>query len=333
MMAKAIQSRGTRSHPRNHEEMASTSQTEGQDLTPGSSESGPKKISDADRLAYEIAYSRRLDGRLPIILARRALTSVNRRARIRRASKHPSLFSRVPTDWADQLHEIGICLIPDYVAPDLCDELRAEVDRLILTYPKAVQMASAGSDQRIFGAENGSRQIAAYANDPTLAASCQVWLGARSGIFFTMANRIEAIPSNLGSGAGWHRDSMTCQFKSILYLNDVDESNGPFQFIRGSHRTSALFHDTQTTQLPRSSAKFSEEHVQLILAEDPDRLLTATGAKGTLLIADTTGIHRGCTLKSGVRYALSNYYYPRTRRYVAVSSRFKPLLGPDVPVN
>ena len=41
---------------------------------------------------------------------------------------------------------------------------------------------------------------------------------------------------NLGSGSGWHRDSLGFQFKAMVYLNDVDESTGPFEYYTSSHR-------------------------------------------------------------------------------------------------
>ena len=31
------------------------------------------------------------------------------------------------------------------------------------------------------------------------------------------------------SGAGWHRDNHECQFKTIMYLTDVNDKNGCFQ--------------------------------------------------------------------------------------------------------
>ena len=33
--------------------------------------------------------------------------------------------------------------------------------------------------------------------------------------------------NNLGSGGGWHKDAYYPQFKSILYLNDVDNKKFP----------------------------------------------------------------------------------------------------------
>ena len=38
------------------------------------------------------------------------------------------------------------------------------------------------------------------------------------------------------SGGGWHRDAHDCQFKVLMYLSDVNEKNGCFQFITNSSK-------------------------------------------------------------------------------------------------
>ena len=52
----------------------------------------------------------------------------------------------------------------------------------------------------------------------------------------TMANKVSYIKNNEGSGGGWHKDAYYTQFKSILYLTDVNNENGPFELIRNSNK-------------------------------------------------------------------------------------------------
>ena len=52
----------------------------------------------------------------------------------------------------------------------------------------------------------------------------------------TMANRVTFSSNNNGSGNGWHKDAYRKQFKSILYLNNVDNNNGPFQLLKKSNK-------------------------------------------------------------------------------------------------
>ena len=46
-----------------------------------------------------------------------------------------------------------------------------------------------------------------------------------------------------GSGGSWHRDSYLRQFKSLIYLNDVTDENGPFQVLTDSHKTEQIKKD------------------------------------------------------------------------------------------
>jgi len=293
----------------------------------------PARITDEQRLAYERAKGVPLDGRLPTVMLRRARSGARLGRRLE-AARRDGLASSLPAfaPIIEDFIEDGVFVVPEYFSADQCDAMVAEVDRLIEEYPAAVQVASAGSDARIFGVENGSPLLREFSEDPTLQRMCELWLGARSDCFFTMANRIEAAPGNLGSGAGWHRDSLTNQFKTIVYLTDVDRATGPYQYIRGSQRTEALVRDARAAGVPTTGNKLSNDQVERLVAEDPGRLLTFDAPRGSVIIADTTGIHRGAPLERGVRYALTNYYYPRQRRYEVMTQRFKPFLGVQVPV-
>ena len=43
---------------------------------------------------------------------------------------------------------------------------------------------------------------------------------------------------------------------------------------------------------------------------DNNRIKTLEGKAGTLILVDTSMIHRGKPLNHGSRYAITNYYYP-----------------------
>src|SRR5947208_506487 len=72
----------------------------------------------------------------------------------------------------------------------------------------------------------------------------------RGNIDTILAKVIDAIPENNGSGDGWHRDGHSFQFKSILYLSDVNDTNGPFEFLPGSHKRWRAAFDTVIGDLP-----------------------------------------------------------------------------------
>lgn len=121
----------------------------------------------------------------------------------------------------------------------------------------------------------------------------------------------------------WHRDYNDSQLvKVFLYLNDV-EDNGPFEYLTGSHGRGALgrrfnvvgndgyrvypedaamdeltaplaLHDLAKVPEPQRFGASAPWHKQ------PARLL-CTGKAGTLIFADTYGLHRGGHVRSGYR--------------------------------
>lgn len=123
----------------------------------------------------------------------------------------------------------------------------------------------------------------------------------RSYKFFRMANVVLAKKGNKGSGGGWHRDSLNRrQLKLMIYLRDVDFNNGPFEYIKGSHR---LSHKLRYNMF-RQGVRFGESSKTVKSKSD-----ILVGKKGTAIIFDSSGVHRGRPLIVGQRYALTYYTF------------------------
>ena len=147
---------------------------------------------------------------------------------------------------------------------------------------------------------------------------------------FTLTNKVEATGAKYGSGGGgWHRDSYFRQFKSLLYLNDVNEDNGPFQIIQNSHNRKQKSKDIKSANLGSLQVGFEEETVNRILKDEPDRLRTLTGKAGTVIMVDSSAVHRGQPVKKGVRYALTNYFFEKTQLNSHLVEHFSPLVAPQ----
>jgi hypothetical protein len=91
----------------------------------------------------------------------------------------------------------------------------------------------------------------------------------------------------------WHRDPEDyLLFKAFIYLNDVDESAGPFIYAKGSHALGQYTEDPEWYQEDGHKANRSgDDAVASVIPKD--KWFTATGTKGTMIIADTRGVHRG----------------------------------------
>jgi hypothetical protein len=88
----------------------------------------------------------------------------------------------------------------------------------------------------------------------------------------------------------WHRDFDDRHLlKAFLYLSDVDEQSGPFEYVPGSQPGGryAGIHPWAPMAIGRISDKELAKHVQV------DDVRTFTAPKGTIIFCNTSGLHRG----------------------------------------
>jgi hypothetical protein len=92
------------------------------------------------------------------------------------------------------------------------------------------------------------------------------------------------------SSQRWHRDYNDKHLlKVFLYLVDVDEHMGPFQYVAGS-QPGGPYADAWGWQ-PLGQNYPTEEELEARIP--PEAVKTFTGAAGTLLFCNTAGFHRG----------------------------------------
>jgi hypothetical protein len=223
------------------------------------------------------------------------------------------------------LRKNGYFVVPGFYSAETCAGLRAEIDRIIQEQGDIVQLDEKRSDYRVHGAERASQPIRAFHEDPFCRGAGESYFDGALGNLGTLAARLTAIQGNLGSGQGWHRDALHFQYKAMVYLSDVGLENGPFQLLEGSHRPWNLLVDTIRGKLvdePRD--RITPEQVARIAGPAQKRLRTFTAKAGTLIVFDSSTIHRGSPIRSGTRYALTNYYYPVQHLTPAMYEHFAP---------
>jgi hypothetical protein len=107
----------------------------------------------------------------------------------------------------------------------------------------------------------------------------------------------------------WHIDTEDrCLFKIIVYLNDVNESGGPFQYI-----------SKPLTNLLSSSLLYKHGYLQDKTVESiipQSECISCTGAAGTVILVDTACIfHRGKVPENNDRFTLFYDYSSREPKY------------------
>lgn len=237
---------------------------------------------------------------VPMFLAERAVWEAAHRA------KGPC-----PAGWGpvlDRLGRDGVAVVPGHLPRERCEALRAEVDRLHEAESARVHRRG---DARLYGAERASPMVREFHADAALLALARAWRGPDVVNGMTLAAALVHRPGvRASSGPGWHRDGWFRQVKAFVFLTDVSDANGPLQVIAGSHRAAVRARDMQRHGQRFKQYGFEDGEIDRLLAAEPGRLVTATGPAGTLVVADTSAIHRGRPIEAGCRYALTNYYYP-----------------------
>ena len=102
-----------------------------------------------------------------------------------------------------------------------------------------------------------------------------------------------------GSAQFYHYDMGRLKFiKFFFYLTDVTSENGPHCYVKRSHRS-------KPKSLRADKRKTDEEVYQCY---SDDQCIEICGDAGTIIAADTSGLHKGKAVKSGCRLILQLEY-------------------------
>ena len=208
-----------------------------------------------------------------------------------------------------EIHGRAFAVIENYWTSKQCDEAIREIDRLCECREELAGrwVDAMQSDHRFFRAERHAQGLCMYVNDPLIEEVRRAYTGRTRADKFVLAARLEYRQGNAGSGGGWHMDSPhSRQFKAILYLSDVNASNGPFELIPGTHRNTTLWRLVLCGLRKPNQYRFTNSEIERICKSDlkPRQF---TGSRGTLILVDVTAIHRGTPIEAGNRYALTLY--------------------------
>ena len=109
----------------------------------------------------------------------------------------------------------------------------------------------------------------------------------------------------------WHRDPEEEHVvKVFLYLSDVTEDAGPFEYVKGSPPGNRHGH-----LWPWGEGKVKPTDEEMAAAAPADDLVTMTCSAGTMVFCDTSGFHRGGFAKAKPRVlAIWSYVSPAAEK-------------------
>ncbi|SOE21818.1 Phytanoyl-CoA dioxygenase (PhyH) [Spirosomataceae bacterium TFI 002] len=207
----------------------------------------------------------------------------------------------------------GFFVINNFISAEYCSQLVKMAHKEMDNYPQYLSIESMGSDYRIYGVDVLNRKFRIESVEKINKSFFNYFHTFPKRKSFILLGKILYSASGKGSGTGWHRDSpFSHQFKTILYISDVNESNGPFQYVKSSGNFKSIRQVSKFLKKGINEDRFTNEDIDTLIENRViDEPQTFCGKAGTLILVDTRGLHRGKPLEEGVRYALTCYNYNR----------------------
>lgn len=212
------------------------------------------------------------------------------------------LHARHPYTLEDMQRRIVMDLRRDGVAAVHIDELfpgrnllpalRAYTDRLMTQAQIKTKKAFLKQLWDVAPTLDGENPFVKLALEPKIMDIVNNYLGMYSIFYYLTLNITEPVPSETVpvSSQRWHRDPEDKRMcKVFLYVNDVGEGSGPFTYARGSQHGGR--HGNIFPQRPPKGTYPQSEAVRAAIP--PEDVTLFTGKAGTIVFADTAGLHRG----------------------------------------
>jgi len=194
-------------------------------------------------------------------------------------------------------------LLPGYWSPAKADATREQLRRLMLQ----CNTTGEGQDARTMGAGRIARRhpdkyhlLVEFEEDSRLRAWAASHLERNSVTTSLLLGHVHA---GQASGGGWHKDALKRGFKSMMYLEDVDERNGPFSMLL-DYNESRL---QPQHRLDGRQTRFNDSTIAREVALGA-RVHELYAPRGSVVVFETSSVHRGQPCKSGTRSSLTTYY-------------------------
>ena len=210
-----------------------------------------------------------------------------------------------------ELKDRGCVVMPGLIPEELCDRLLSHLLECEGTYTGDHMQSLAGEQQRYdrnaplaakfsisVPALLASEDVCRLVCDESLLAIAQAYLGGGPVITGVTAWWTAALGRGADSKAAqlFHFDLDRPRWlKMFLYLTDVSPSNGPHVFIPGTHRDGGI----PEALLRRGYSRINDDEVGRFFPTQSWQEMT--GAKGTVILEDTRGLHKGKELLAGDR--------------------------------
>jgi len=229
---------------------------------------------------------------------------------------------------SDNLNDNGYSIMEGYFDVDFCNKAILEIETSINSYKNETHLTNgSGGDTRFYKFESVSNCAKIFSKDEFLLSIGEEYFGKKVSTHFVLGGKLEfSSENNSSSGGGWHRDSDGTQFKAMVYLNDVKSNNGPFLFVTNSKTSDAKresienynsfwFYVKRFLKYRKiRDPRYSEISILNFFRKRKQIPIEIIAPKGTVVLFDSSYIHRGKIIEKGVRYTMTNYYFENDQK-------------------
>lgn len=206
----------------------------------------------------------------------------------------------------------GFAILHSRVTPEACEHIKAFIDK----YPaKDAEINYGGTEKRIWGSHTMDPIVQAFGelSDQMMGAV----FNAQAQVKTVLSYSNYPIPAEDRLITGrWHLDSMRHQYKMFCFLTRTEERTGPLEVVPGTHRTAFKLAPLATGQyispsdLGTGKRRYQKLDDQWVYAQcrKVGGSVPFLCDAGTLILVDTSAIHRARPCLEGHRYALCAYY-------------------------
>lgn len=221
-------------------------------------------------------------------------------------------LSRVRRAMADTGHYV----FDNRLDPDALPQLRDRIDELSAADDAEVNYA--GSEHRVWNAEQKDERFKAV-QDLSNWIMPQLY-GRTYPSHTVLAIRNRPAPAHAErADIRWHLDSFRTQLKLFAFLTDVTPETGPLEYLPGTHKRAfkwagilpfGFYRPSDILNVGKRKRSWQRIHDRTIekvrrWGYQPKEM---TVPAGTLLLVDTSALHRAKPCLDGERYALTVYH-------------------------
>lgn len=207
---------------------------------------------------------------------------------------------------AAALRRDGLLVLPGFVPAETVRQMRRAMDEAIqqgryrydggkFAFEEPPADSGALARLSLVDATFHSPRFVEHALNEFIHGVISAYLGMEMIIAGIVAYRTQPTSQPPTGAFLWHYDNAPLQVKAICYLTEVTADNGPFAYIKGTHGPRPLEASYEETRIDESVVP-REGRVECV------------GTPGSVIIVDTTGIHRATPNTRGTRDVVSVIY-------------------------